>query len=159
VIRTLVVVAPTTHNEVRLFFQLLSARDAITDVIPFIRLAREAAIPKLQQARPPKGERWGQHADLNASRNQTIAETVAAICHEFDLSQEQASSIVSEALKRLVREHRRAFRSLTRKREDDPAWIPADPAWIDECLKVVDKLDLEEDTIEDIAKKYRTVRE
>jgi hypothetical protein len=132
-----------------------SAMDAIANAIPFIELARKAAIPELRRARPAIG-RWGQHGDLNASRNQTIAETVASIGKQFGLSQEQASSIVSEALKSLVLEHRRVFRSLTKERAADPEWIPADPAWIDQCLKFVDRLRLSEDSVEDIAKKYRT---
>jgi len=127
------------------------AKEAVANAIPWIQLARKAAIPKLRQARPPKG-RWGQHRDLNASRNQTIADTVALIRDRFDLSQEQASSIVSEALKSLVSEHRRVFRDLTKERPDQPEWIPADPAWIDECLRLIDKLWLSEDTVEDIAK-------
>jgi hypothetical protein len=127
------------------------AKEAVANVIPFIKIARTAAIPELRQARPRKG-RWGQRRDLNASRNQTIADTVASICDQFDLSQEQASSIVSEALKSLVSEHRRVFSDLTKERPDQPERIPADPAWIDECLKFVNKLWLSEDTVEDIAK-------
>jgi hypothetical protein len=143
-------------NEVRKSLYLIEANeDAIADAISFIKFARKAAIPKLRQARPPKG-RWGRHADLNASRNQTIAETVESIGKQYGVSQEQASSIVSEALKNLVHEHRRVFRALTKDRAD-PAWIPADPAWIDECLESVDKLSLSEDSIESIAKKCRTV--
>jgi hypothetical protein len=129
------------------------AADTIANTIPFIELARKVAIPELRQARPPKG-RWGHHSDLSASRNRTIAETVRSIRKQFGLSQEQASSVVSEALKSLVKEHRRAFRGLTKERSDDPACIPADPAWIDEGLKIIDKLCLSEDRVEDIAKKY-----
>jgi hypothetical protein len=123
------------------------AKDAVAGVIPFIKLARKAAFPELRQARPRKG-RHGRHGDLNASRNQTIAETVASIREQFRLSQEQASSVVSEALKSLVHEHRRRFRRLIKEPK-------ADPAWIEERLKFVDKLWLSEDTVEDIAKKYR----
>jgi hypothetical protein len=124
------------------------AKNAIADVVPFIQLARKAAIPELRQARPSKG-RHGQHSDLNASRYQTIAETVASIREQFGLSQERASSIVSETLKSLVREHRQVFKLLIKKRG-------ADPAWIEECQKFIDKLWLGEHRIEDIAKKYRT---
>ena len=124
------------------------AKDAIANAIPFIELARKAAIPELRQARPSIG-RHGQHGDLNASRNQTIAETVASIGKQFGLSQEQASSIVSEALKSLVLEHRRVLKLLIKKRG-------ADPAWIEECQKFIDKLWLGEHRIEDIAKKWRT---
>jgi len=102
------------------------AKDAIANAIPFIELARKAAIPELRQARPSIG-RHGQHGDLNASRNQTFAETVASIREQFVLSQERASSVVSEA-----------------------------PAWIEECQKFIDKLWLGEHRIEDIAKKWRT---
>jgi hypothetical protein len=127
---------------------IADAISSIADAIPFIKFARKDAIPELRQARPPKGRR-GQHSDLNASRNQTIAETVASIREQFELSQEQASSIISEALKSLVLEHRRALRRLIKERK-------ADPAWIDECLKFVDAKCLSEDSVEDIAKKYRT---
>jgi hypothetical protein len=123
------------------------AKNAITNVIPFIQLARKAAIPELRQARPSKG-RHGQHSDLNASRYQTIAETVASIRGQFGLSQERASSVVSEALKSLVLERRRVFKLLIKKRG-------ADPAWIEECQNFIDKLLLGEHRIEDIAKKYR----
>jgi len=124
------------------------AKDAIANAIPFIELARKAAIPELRQARPSIG-RHGQHGDLNASRNQTFAETVASIREQFVLSQERASSVVSEALKSLVLEHRRVFKLLIKKRG-------ADPAWIEECQKFIDKLWLGEHRIEDIAKKWRT---
>jgi len=124
------------------------AKDAIANAIPFIELARKAAIPELRQARPSIG-RHGQHGDLNASRNQTFAETVASIREQFVLSQERASSVVSEALKSLVLERRRVFKLLIKKRG-------ADPAWIEECQKFIDKLWLGEHRIEDIAKKWRT---
>jgi len=124
------------------------AKDAIANAIPFIELARKAAIPELRQARPSIG-RHGQHGDLNASRNQTFAETVASIREQFGLSQERASSVVSEALKSLVLEHRRVLKLLIKKRG-------ADPAWIEECQKFIDKLWLGEHRIEDIAKKWRT---
>jgi len=124
------------------------AKDAIANAIPFIELARKAAIPELRQARPSIG-RHGQHGDLNASRNQTFAETVASIREQFVLSQERASSVVSEALKSLVLEHRRVLKLLIKKRG-------ADPAWIEECQKFIDKLWLGEHRIEDIAKKWRT---
>lgn len=124
------------------------AKNAIADAIPFIKLARKAAIPELRQARPPKG-RHGQRSDLNAPRYQTIAETVASIREQFGLSQERASSVVSEALKSLVLERRGVFRRLIKERK-------ADPAWIEECRKFIDKLWLGEHRIEDIAKKYRT---
>lgn len=130
---------------------------AISNVRVFIALARKAAMPELRQARPATG-RHGRYKDLNASRDQTIAETVAFIREQFELSQEKASCIVSEALKRLVREHRRIYRALTKERLDNPTWIPADPAWIDECLMYVDNLWLSEHTVEDIASKYQTVR-
>jgi len=132
------------------------AKDAIADAIPsiadaisFIELARKAGIPKVRQARPPIGPRHGQHRDLNASRNQTIAKTVVSIRQLFGLSQEQASWVISEALKSLVDERKRVFERLIKE------W-GADPVWIDECRKFVDKLRLSEDSIEDIAKKYRT---
>jgi len=125
--------------------------NAIANAVPFIKLARKAAIPELRQARPSIG-RHGRYGDLNASRNQTIAETVASIRKQFGLSQEQASSVVSETLESLVREHKQVFEYLIKMRE-------ADPAWIEECLKFVGKLGLSEDSVEDIAKKYRTVRE
>ena len=124
------------------------AKDAIANAIPFIELARKAAIPELRQARPSIG-RHGQHGDLNASRNQTFAETVVSIREQFGLSQERASSVVSEALKSLVLEHRRVLKLLIKKRG-------ADPAWIEECQKFIDKLWLGEHRIEDIAKKWRT---
>jgi len=124
------------------------AKDAIANAIPFIELARKAAIPELRQARPSIG-RHGQHGDLNASRNQTFAETVASIREQFVLSKERASSVVSEALKSLVLEHRRVLKLLIKKRG-------ADPAWIEECQKFIDKLWLGEHRIEDIAKKWRT---
>jgi len=124
------------------------AKDAIANAIPFIELARKAAIPELRQARPSIG-RHGQHGDLNASRNQTFAETVASIREQFVLSQERASSVVSEALKSLVLEHRRVLKLLIKKRG-------ADPARIEECQKFIDKLWLGEHRIEDIAKKWRT---
>ena len=124
------------------------AKDAIANAIPYIELARKAAIPELRQARPSIG-RHGQHGDLNASRNQTFAETVASIREQFVLSQERASSVVSEALKSLVLEHRRVLKLLIKKRG-------ADPAWIEECQKFIDKLWLGEHRIEDIAKKWRT---
>ena len=100
------------------------AKDAIANAIPFIELARKAAIPELRQARPSIG-RHGQHGDLNASRNQTFAGTVASIREQFVLSQERASSVVSEALKSLVLEHRRVLKLLIKKRGADPAWIEA----------------------------------
>jgi hypothetical protein len=128
---------------------IADAIPSIADAIPFIKIARKAAIPEVRQARPAKGRRRGQHADLNASRNQTIAETVVSIREQFGLSQEQASWIVSEALKSLVDERKRAFERLIKERG-------ADPVWIDECRKFVGKLRLAEDSIEDIAKKYRT---
>jgi hypothetical protein len=124
------------------------AKDAIAVAIPFIGLAHKAAIPELQRARPRKG-RHGQYSDLHACRNQTIAETVASIQEQFEFSQEQASWVVSEALKSLADGHRRVFGRLIEERG-------ADPVWIEECLKFVGKLKLSEDTIEDIAKKYRT---
>jgi hypothetical protein len=121
------------------------AADAIADAIPFIKLARKDAVPELQQARPAKG-RHGRHGDLNASRDQAIAETVASVCAQFGLSQEQASSIVSEALKRLVSEHRKALKRLK-----------ARGAWVDEYQNtVVDKLVLSEKRVAGIAKKHRT---
>jgi len=128
---------------------IADAIPSIADAIPFIKLARKAAIPELRQARPPKGPH-GQHSDLNASRNQTIAETVASIRKQFELSQEQASWVVSEALSRLVDEHRKVFERLIKERG-------ADPVWIDERRKFVNKLRLSEDSIEDIAKKCRNV--
>jgi hypothetical protein len=124
------------------------ARGAIDDAIQFIKFARKAAIPVLRQARPPKG-RHGKHGDLNASRDQTIAETVASIRKQFGLSQEQASWVVSQALARLAAEHEQAFRRL----------IGADRPRLDECLLLVNGLRLSEDRIEDIAKKYRAFRE
>ena len=127
---------------------IADAIPSIADAIPFIKIARKAAIPEVRQARPAKG-RHGQHGDLNASRNQTIAETVVSIREQFGLSQERASWIVSEALKSLVDERKRAFERLIKERG-------ADPVWIDECRKFIDKLRLTEDRIEDIAKKYRT---
>jgi len=121
------------------------AKDAIADAIPsvadaiaFIKLARKTAIPELRQARPATGPRWGRHRDLNASRNQTIAETVVSIREQFGLSQEQASWVVSQALESLVDEHKRVFERLIKERG-------ADPVWIDECRKFVDKLRLSED--------------
>jgi len=114
------------------------AKDAIANAIPFIELARKAAIPELRQARPATGPRWGRHRDLNASRNQTIAETVVSIREQFGLSQEQASWVVSQALESLVDEHKRVFERLIKERG-------ADPVWIDECRKFVDKLRLSED--------------
>jgi hypothetical protein len=123
------------------------ARDVIADAILFITIARKGAIPILQQARPWRG-RHGQHSELNASRNQTIAETVASTCEQFGLSQERASWVVSTALQDLWAEHRQTFKRFEKR--------GADPAWIDECLRFIDKLRLSEDRVEDIAKKYRT---
>jgi hypothetical protein len=117
-----------------------------------IELARKAAIPELRQARPAKGRRHGQYKDLNASRNQRIAETVASMGKQFEMSQEQASWVVSETLKRLIAERERVFEWLIKTKK-------ADPAWIKECRKFVAKLRLAEDTVEDIAKQYRTLRE
>jgi hypothetical protein len=123
------------------------AKEAIAGVTPFIRLARETAIPFLGRAQPPKGPR-GQRRDLNASRDQRIAKTVLLIRERFELSQERASSVVSEALKSLVLERRRAFKLLIKK--------GADPAWIEERQEFIDKLWLSEDRVEDIAKQNRT---
>jgi hypothetical protein len=126
--------------------------DSALDGHPLAGIVRKAAIPVLRRARPPIG-RHGRHADLNSPRDRVIAETVDTICKQYGLSQEQASSVVSEALKSLVHEHRRTFRRLIKTRG-------ADQAWIDECLgNFVDKLVLSEDRVEAIAKKYRTVRE
>ena len=71
-----------------------------------------------------------------------------SIREQFGLSQEQASWVVSEALKSFVDERKRVFERLIKE------W-KADPAWIDECLKFVDDKWLSEDRVEDIAKKYR----
>jgi len=124
------------------------AHDSALDGHPLAAVVRKAAIPAIERGRAAKG-RHGQYGDLNASRDRTIAKTVQWIGKQFELSQEQASSVVSEALKSLVHEHRRVFRRLIPERK-------ADPSWIDECLQFVDKLWLSEDRVEDIAKKYRT---
>jgi hypothetical protein len=117
------------------------------DAIPLIKLAREAAIPELRLALPSKG-RHGRHRDLNASRDQTIAETVVSIHEQFGLSQERASSAVSEALKRLVSEHRKALKRFKQ--------MGADAAWIDEYQdSVVDKLGLSKDSVKGIVKRCK----
>jgi hypothetical protein len=120
--------------------------DSDLDGHPFAEIVRKAAIPVLRRARPPVGRR-GRHSDLNAMRNQRIAATVAAIQEQFNLSQEQASWVVSKALRDLWAEHRKAFKGFEKR--------GADPASINKCLEFIDKLKLKEDTIEDIAKKYR----
>jgi hypothetical protein len=137
------------HLNKRAKAAIADAIPSIADAIPFIKLVRKAAIPELRQAQPAKGRR-GQHADLNASRNQTIAETVVSIREQFGLSQEKASWVVSKALESLADEHKRMFERLIKERG-------ADPVWIDQCRKFVDKLRLTEDSIEDIAKKCRNV--
>jgi len=120
--------------------------DSELDGHPFAEIVRKAAIPVLRRARPPVGRR-GHHSDLNATRNQRIAGTVAAIQEQFKLSQEQASWVVSKALWALWAERRKAFKGFEKH--------GADPAVINKCIEFIDRLKLKEDTIEDIAKKYR----
>ena len=112
-------------------------------------ILRNAVLPELRKSRPPIG-RHGRHGDLDSARNQMIVETLASIREQFGLSsQEQASSVVSEALKSLVHEHRRAYARFKKLQG-------ADKAWIDEYQhRVVDKLDLSADRIKAIAKKFR----
>ena len=142
----------TNHPESKhghaLAFLEYFANDRALDDHPLVGILRNAVLPELRRSRPPIG-RHGRHGDLNASRDQTVAETVASIRERFGLSQEQASSVVSEALKSLVSERRQAFRRFKKRKG-------ADKAWIDKCqARVVDKLDLGADRIEAIAKKYR----
>jgi len=127
---------------------IADAIPSTTDAIPFIKLSRRIAIPVIKRGQPAKGRR-GHHSDLDSSRNQLIAETVESISQHHGLSQEQASWVVSRALRDLWAEHRQAFSRLIEERG-------ADPAWIEVCLMFIDKLKLGEDRIEDIAKKYRT---
>jgi hypothetical protein len=95
--------------------------DSALDNHFLIEIVRKEAMPILRQTLP-KG-RWGKHGDLNTFRDQAIAKTVESIRKRHGLTQEQASAVVSEALKSLVREHRRVFRRLIKKRGADPAWI------------------------------------
>jgi hypothetical protein len=124
----------------------LSGRAA--SAISFIEIARKAAWPVIKSGRPAKGQ--GRRGSLNVSRDQVIAQTVQLIRKQYGLTQEQASSVVSETLKSLVHEHRRAYRGFKKLKG-------ANKAWIDKCQEwVVDKLDLSADRIEAIAKQYRT---
>jgi hypothetical protein len=98
---------------------IADAIPSIADAIPFIELARRIAIPVIKRGQPAKG-RWGRHSDLDSSRNQLIAETVESISQQHRLSQEQASSVVSEALRDLWVERLQAFKHLIKKRGADP---------------------------------------
>jgi hypothetical protein len=139
---------PESKHEHALAFLEYFANDSALDDHPLVGILRNAVLPELRRSRPPIG-RHGRHGDLNASRDQTIAETVASIRQRFGLSQEQASSVVAEALKSLVREHRRALLRIKKRKG-------ADEAWIDKYQeRMVDNLVLSANRIEAIAKKYR----
>jgi hypothetical protein len=137
---------PQSKHGHTLAFLEFFANDNALDAHPLAGILRSAALPVLRQSRPPIGQH-GHYGDLNASRDQTIRETVAALRERFGLPKRQASAIVSETLKSLVYEYRRTYLRL-KKREG------ADKTWLDECQKrVVDTLNLSADRIEAIAKK------
>src|SRR5262245_19951788 len=102
---------PITNNPKTEFEAALARVESFVsdnDGHPMAELVRKAAIPVLRRALPPKG-RHGRHSDLNAPRNRAIAETVTLIRGRFRLSLEQASAVVSDALKSLALEHTRVF--------------------------------------------------
>jgi hypothetical protein len=138
---------PKMKHEAALGLVECLVSDSALDNHFLIEIVRKKAIPILRQALP-KG-RHGHHGDLNISRDQAIAETVQSIKNQQGLTQERASAVVSEALKRLVFEHRRTLRGLIKKRR-------ADPVWIDNCLRRIDALLISEERVEKISKKYRT---
>jgi hypothetical protein len=150
---------PKTEFESALALVECFVNDSALDGHPLAKTVRKAAIPILRRARPPIG-RHGRHADLNSSRDRVIAETVEAICKQHGLyatrneatkdeNRVSASWVVSKALMSTVLEHRRAYRRLIEEQN-------ADPAWINECRKFVDKLFLSEARVEDIFKRNRS---
>jgi hypothetical protein len=66
------------------------------DALLFVRLARQKAVPELQQARPRLDKR--PHRYRKAARDESIAPTVELIRERYGYSLDKAATIVSEAL-------------------------------------------------------------
>jgi hypothetical protein len=109
---------------------------------PISETARQNAISALKHKRTP-----GRHKELNARRDRIIAETVEALCDQFGISQEKASSITAQALEELYNCHYKYLIFLEKR--------GADSIWICDCLKHIDNLKVQEKRIQEIAKGNR----
>jgi hypothetical protein len=107
---------------------------------PIAETAYQAAAGVIKRKSPG---RRGRGREFNAARNKTIFETVKAL-QEQGLSQETACEIVTE-LEAIWKERVRHFKYLVKERD-------ADPAWIENCQKLIDTLRLSEKRIQNICK-------
>jgi hypothetical protein len=73
---------------------------AAADALVFVQLARQKAIPELQQVRPRVRKSRGQPATI--ARNNLIASTVKTIQKQFGMSPNNAIKVVRDVLPKLI---------------------------------------------------------